>query len=153
MSKAPGCDCIPVVVLKNYESELSWTLQYVPEGILYPRLLEGLIWECWEGIWECWGRSTPKKYRPHSFLSIVFKRLLSLEMRPFYFEYGFRSSQSTADLVTIVSDRTISLLIGLVLLLIYPRLYTRFGMNLIEFFKFLNLIFWGFIWPYFIFSH
>ena len=53
--------------------------------------------------------------------------------------------------MTIVSDRTISLLIGLVLLLIYPRLYTRFGMNLIEFFKFLNLIFWGFIWPYFIF--
>ena len=46
--KASGPDCIPVVVLKNCEAELSYivalqTLQYVSERVLFSRLLEGLI--------------------------------------------------------------------------------------------------------------
>ena len=46
-SKMSGLDCIPVVVLKNYEPELS---QILPElfnmclkKVLFSRLLEGLI--------------------------------------------------------------------------------------------------------------
>ena len=48
-SKASGPNCIPVLVLKNYEPEFSYipaassTLQYVSEGISFSRLLEGLI--------------------------------------------------------------------------------------------------------------
>ena len=44
-SKASGPDCTPVVVLKIYDPELSdisWTLQYVPEEVLFSRLLEDL---------------------------------------------------------------------------------------------------------------
>ena len=47
LSKASGLDCIPVVVLKNYEPELSCILaehfNNVFEGILFFRLLECLI--------------------------------------------------------------------------------------------------------------
>ena len=39
-SKAPGLDCIPAVVLKNCETELSCILA---EGALLSRLLEGLV--------------------------------------------------------------------------------------------------------------
>ena len=48
-SNASGPDCIPVVVLKNYEPEIPYilaassTLQYVFEGVSFSRLLEGLI--------------------------------------------------------------------------------------------------------------
>ena len=46
-AKPSGPDCITLAVLKNCESELlyilAWTLHYVPEGILFCRLLEGLI--------------------------------------------------------------------------------------------------------------
>ena len=61
-------------------------------------------------------RSAAKNYRPVSFLSVVskvFKKLVSnmivdhLEKCGLFsdFEYGFRSSGSTADLLTVVSDR------------------------------------------------
>ena len=60
-------------------------------------------------------RSTAKNYRPLSLLSVVSKILEKLvnnridsprEMQPFFdFQYGFRSSGSTADLQTVVSDR------------------------------------------------
>ena len=45
-SKASGSDCIPVVVLKNWEPELSYILVELfnmCEGVLFSRLLEGLI--------------------------------------------------------------------------------------------------------------
>ena len=43
-SKASGPDCIPVVILKNCEPELSYILnfKYVSETVLFSRLLEGL---------------------------------------------------------------------------------------------------------------
>ena len=44
-SKVPGLDCIPVVVLKNYE-QISYRLAelfIMSEGVLFSRLLEGLI--------------------------------------------------------------------------------------------------------------
>ena len=48
------------------------------------------------------------------------------------FQYGFRSSRSTVDLLAVVSDKIARASAGLVLLelcqLIYPRLLTGFGM-------------------------
>ena len=60
--------------------------------------------------------STAKNYHPVSLFSVVskvFEKLINnsifdhLEKSDLYsdFQYGFRSSQSTPDLVTIVSDR------------------------------------------------
>ena len=62
-------------------------------------------------------RSTTKNYRPVSLLSVfskVFEKLVNNRIVDhlekcglfFYFQYGFRSSQSTADLRTVVSDRS-----------------------------------------------
>ena len=65
-------------------------------------------------------------------------------MGPFSdFQYGFRSSRLTADLLTVVSDRIVlGLLTSLGLLelwhLIYPRLVTGFGM--LAFFTNLSLM-------------
>ena len=61
-------------------------------------------------------RSSAKNYRPVSLLSVVskvFEKLLNnnivdhLEKSDLFsdFHYGFRSSQSTADLLTVMSDR------------------------------------------------
>ena len=60
-------------------------------------------------------RSTAKNYHPASLLSVVskvFEKLVNnrivdhLEKCLFSdFQYGFRSSRSTADLLTVVSDR------------------------------------------------
>ena len=59
-------------------------------------------------------RSTAKNDHPVSLLSVVFEKLVNnrivdhLEKCGLFsdFQYGFRSSQSTADLLTVVSDRT-----------------------------------------------
>ena len=58
-SKASGPDSIPVVVLKNYEPELSYILAELfdmcQERDLFSRLLEGFIGgPC---IQECWGKA------------------------------------------------------------------------------------------------
>ena len=61
-------------------------------------------------------RSTAKNYRPISLLSVVselFEKLVNNRIADYlekcglcsYFQYGFRSSWSTADLLTVVSDR------------------------------------------------
>ena len=88
-------------------------------------------------------RSTAKNYRPVSFPSVVskvFEKNLNdkivdqLEKCGLFsdFQYGFRSSQSAANLLTVVSDRSARALTDLGLLelwhLIYPRLLTGFGM-------------------------
>ena len=62
------------------------------------------------------GRSTAKDYYPVSLLSVVskaFEKLVNnrivdhLEKSGLFsdFQYGFRNSQSTADLLTVASDR------------------------------------------------
>ena len=69
-------------------------------------------------------RSTAKNYRSVSLLSVVskvFEKLVNnrtvdhLEKCGLFsdFQYGFRSSRSTADLLTVVSDRIARLLTGL----------------------------------------
>ena len=145
LSKASGPDSIPVVVLKNCEPELS----YILSELFNKCLKESCFPDCWKvstvvPVFKNIGeRSAAKNYCPVSLLSVVskvFEKLVNnrivdhLEKCGLFsdFQYGFRSSRSTADLLTVVSDRISRLLTGLGLLrlwhLIYPRLLTGFGM-------------------------
>ena len=116
--KASGPDCIPVVVLKNCEPELS----YILAELFNKCLKESCFPDCWKvssvvPVFKNVGeRSTAKNYRPVSLLSVVskvFEKLVDnrivdhLEKCGLFsnFQYGFRSSRSTADLLTVVSDR------------------------------------------------
>ena len=118
LSKASRPDCIPVVVLKNCEPELS----YILVELFDKCLKESCFPDCWKvssvvPVFKNVGeRSTAKNYRPVSLLSVVskvFEKLVNnrivdhLEKCGLFsdFEYGFRSCQSTADLLTVVSDR------------------------------------------------
>ena len=117
-SKASGPDCIPVVVLKNYEPELS----YILAKLFNNCLKESCFPDCskvssvvpvFKNVGE---RSTAKNYRPVSLLSVVskvFEKLINnrivdnLEKYALFpdFQCGFRSSRSTANLLRVVSDR------------------------------------------------
>ena len=118
LSKASGLDCIPVVVLKNCEPELS----YILAELFNKCLKESCFPDCWKvssvvPVFKNVGeRSTAKNYHPVSLLSVfskVFEKLVNnrivdhLEKCGLFsdFHYGFRSSRSTADLLTVVSDR------------------------------------------------
>ena len=118
LSKASGPDCIPVVVLKNCEPELS----YILAELFNKCLKESCFRDCWKvssvgPVFKNNGeRSTAKNYRSVSLLSVVskvFEKLLNnrivdhLKQCGLFsdFQYGFRSSRSTADLLTVVSDR------------------------------------------------
>ena len=117
LSKASGPDCIPVVVLKN-ELELS----YILAELFNKCLKESCFPDCWKvssvvPVFKNVGeRSTAKNYRPVSLLSVVskvFEKLVNnkivdhLEKCGLFsdFQYGFKSCRSTADLLTVVSDR------------------------------------------------
>ena len=117
-SKASGPDCIPVVVLKNCDPELSNILAELFN--MGPK--ESCLADCWEvssvvpvfkNVRE---RYTAKNYCPVSLLSVVnkvFEKLVNnrivdhVEKCDFFpgFQYGFRSSRSATDLLTVVSDR------------------------------------------------
>ena len=109
-SKASRLDCIPVVVLKNCEPELSYILSELFNECLKDCFPEFPVFK---NVGES---STAKNYRPVSLLSVVskvFEKLVNnrivdhLENCGLFsdFQYGFRSSRSTADLLTVVSDR------------------------------------------------
>ena len=117
-SKASGPDCIPVVVLKNCEPEIS----YILAKLFNNCLKESCFPDCWKvsllvHVFKNVGeRSTAKNYRPVSLLSVVskvFEKLVNnkivdhLEKCGLFcdFQYGFRTSRSPADLLTVVSDR------------------------------------------------
>ena len=117
-SKASGPDSIPVVVLKNCEPELS----YILAKLFNKCLKESCFPDCWKvssvvPVFKNVGeRSTAKSHHPVSLLSVVikvFEKLVNnrivdhLEKCGLFsdFQYGFRSSRSTADLQTVVSDR------------------------------------------------
>ena len=104
-SKASGPDCIPVVVLNNFEPELSYIL---PE-LFNMCLKEFCFSDCWKVslvvlIFKNVGeRSAAKNYCPVSLCSVVgkvFEKLVNnrivdhLEKCGFFsdFQYGFRSS-------------------------------------------------------------
>ena len=118
LSKASGPDCIPVVVLQNCEPELS----YIFAELFNKCLKESCFPNCWKvslvvPVFKNVGeRSLAKNYCPLSLLSVVskiFEKLVNnrivdhLEKCGLFsdFQYGFRSSQSTPDLPTVVSDR------------------------------------------------
>ena len=118
LSKASGPDCIPVVVLKNCELELS----YILAELFGKCFKESCFPDCWKvssvvPVFKNVGkRSTAKNYCPVSLLSVVskvFEKLVNnrivdhLEKCGFFsdFQCGFRSSRSTADLLTVVSDK------------------------------------------------
>ena len=111
LSEASRFDCIPVVVLKNCEPELS----YILAELFNKCLKESCFPDCWKvsamvSVFKNVGeRSTAKNYRPVSLLSVVskvFEKLVNnrivdhLEKCGLFsnFQYGFRSSRSTADL-------------------------------------------------------
>ena len=118
LSKASGPDCILVVVLKNREPELSYIL-----AELFNNCLKKCCFpDCsrvssevpvFKNVGE---RSPAKNYHPVSLLSVVskvFEKLVNnrivdhLEKCGLFcdFQYGFRSSRSTADLLTVASSR------------------------------------------------
>ena len=118
LSKASGSDCISVTDKKNGEPELSFILA----ELFNKRLNESCFSDCWKvssvvPVFKNVGeRSTAKNYCPLSVLSVVskvFEKLVNnrivdhLEKCGLFsdFQYGFRSSRSTADLLTVVSDR------------------------------------------------
>ena len=104
-SKVSGPDCIPVVVLKNCEPELS----YILAELFNMCLKESCFPDCWKvslvvPVFKNVGeRSTAKNYCPVSLLSVVsevFEKLVNnrivdhLEKSGLFsdFQYGFRSS-------------------------------------------------------------
>ena len=117
-SRASGPDCIPVVVLKNCEPELS----YILTKLFKKCLKESCFPDCWKvssvvpvskNVGE---RSRAKNYQPVSLLyevSKVLEKLVNIRIVDHLekcglfsdFQYGFRSSRSTADLLAVVSDR------------------------------------------------
>ena len=105
LSKASGPDCIPVVVLKNCEPELS----YIPAELFNKCLKESCFPDCWKvssvvTVFRNAGeRSTAKNNRPVSLLSAVskvFEKLVNNRIVDHPekcdlfsdFQYGFRSS-------------------------------------------------------------
>ena len=75
LSKASGPDCIPVVVPKNCEPELS----YILAELFNKCLKESCFPDCWKVssmvpvFKNVWDRSTAKNYHPISLLSVVSK--------------------------------------------------------------------------------
>ena len=119
LSKASGPDCIPVVVLKNCEPEIP----YILAELFNKCLKESCFPDCWKvssvvSVFKNFGeRSTAKNYRPVSLLSVVSKvieKLVNIRIVDHLekcglfsdFQYGVRSSRSTADLLTVAFDRT-----------------------------------------------
>ena len=117
LSKASGPDCIPVVVLKNCELELS----YILAELFNKCLNESCFPDCWKvsevvPVFKNVGeRSSAKNYHPVSLLSVVskvFEKLVNNKIVDHLgkcglfsdSQYGFRSSRSSADLFTVVSD-------------------------------------------------
>ena len=117
-SKASGPDCVPMVVLKNCERELS----YILAELLNKCLKESCFPDCWKvsSVFHVFTnvgeRSAAKNYRLVTFLSVVRKVFDKLENDRIVdhlkkcglfsdFQYGFRSSPSNADLIIIISDR------------------------------------------------
>ena len=163
LSKASCPDCIPVLVLKNCKPELCYKL-------FNKSLKESCFSDCWKAslvvpLFKNVGeRSATKNYCPISLLSVVSKVSEKILNNRFVdhvekcdllsgFQYGFKSSWSTADLLTITSDKI-------------ARVFNRFGATgtvALDISKVFNRVwhagplrklkFYGIsdVWPYFLF--
>ena len=126
LSKASGLDYILVVLLKNCEPELSYMLVELCNKCLK----ESCFPDCWKvssvvpAFKNVAERSIAKNYHPVSLLSLVnkvFEKFVNnrivhhLEKCGLFsnFQYSFRSSRSTADLLTVISDTIARVLTGL----------------------------------------
>ena len=118
LPKASGPDCIPVMVLQNCESELS----YILAELFNKCLKRSCFPDCWKissvvPVFKNAGKmSTAQNYCPVSLLSVVIKvfeklvnnRIVDLLQKCGLFsdfQFGFRSPRSTVDLLTVVSDK------------------------------------------------
>ena len=117
-SKATGPDGIPVIVLQKCSPELSPILSK-----LYKKcVLESCFPSCWKlasvipAYKNSGERSDPRNYRPISLLSVISKVFECLICSPLVrhldfhnlfsdSQYGFRAGRSTADVLTVISDR------------------------------------------------
>ena len=156
LSKASGPDCIPVVVLKNCEPELS----YILAELFNKWLKECCFLDCWKvssvvPVFKNVGeRPTAKNYHLVSLLSVVSKfieRLVNSRIVDHLGKFGFFFLISSMVLVVLNQLQIFSqlyliqllgLLTGLGLLelwhLIHPWLLTGFGMEV--FFRNLSLM-------------
>ena len=117
-SKTSALDRIPAVVLKNCEPEFS----YILADLFYICLKESFLPDYWKisslvlVSKNAGQRSTSKNFRPvclHFVVSEVFEKLVNNRLVDHLkkfglftdFQYAFRSSRSTVDLLTFVSDR------------------------------------------------
>ena len=119
-SRTSGPNCIPMVVLRNCEPELSYILAKLFNIELC--LKESCFPDCWKAssvvlVFKNVGeRSTANNYFPSSLFSMVskvFEKLMNnrivdqLQKCGLFsdFQYGFRFSRSTGDLLTVASDK------------------------------------------------
>ena len=117
-STASGPDNIPAIVLKKCCPELSSILS----KLFNKCLAESSFPDCWKcanivpAFKNCGDRSDPTKYRPISLLPIISKLFESLINRKITDhleslglltdqQYGFRRNRSTADLLTVITER------------------------------------------------
>ena len=117
-TKATGPDGIPVIVLQKCSPELSPILS----RLFRKCISESCFPSCWKApnviptFKNSGNRSDPRNYRPISLLPViskVFETLINsalirhIESSGLFCDaqYGFRSSRSTADLLTVFSDR------------------------------------------------
>ena len=116
----PAPDCILVLVLKKCEHGSSYILAELFNMCLKESHL------CFLYIRAYIGELQNKNYYPVSFLSTIVLSITQIYVTFFsHFQNSFRFSQSTVNLLTVVSE-----LLELQYL-IYPRLLTEFGMLVI----------------------
>ena len=114
LSKTSGPDYIPEVVLKNCEPELS----YILAEPFTTCLKESCFLDCWKVLSVAHVFKNAGENHPANLLSVVcevFEKLVNnrlanhLEKYGFLknFQFGFRSSQLTAGLLTVAPDRIV----------------------------------------------
>ena len=154
-SKLSGPICIPVVVIKNCQSELSYIL-----AELFNRCLkESCFPDCWKVLLVV---PVCKNYCPVSLLSVVSKVLEKLvnsrivdhlEKCFFWFPVWFRSFWSTADPLTVVSNRIAGAFnratwaVALDIAKVFNRVWHGGLIHKLKFYGISGQLFW----PYFVF--
>ena len=143
LSEASGPDCIPVVVLKNCESKLS----YISAELFNKCLKESCIPDCWKvsavvPVFKNLRAKVNKQLKTTtlfvtsllSVVSKVFEKLLNKRIVDHLkkcgifsdFQYRFRSSRSNSNLLTVILIELLGLLTDLVLLELWNLIYPRF---------------------------